>query len=83
MKVSTKTKSMNHWDARVLVMDDDETIRLALVALLNKLGYTVTATSNGEEAIGAYQVGLTSDQPFDVVILDLSIPAGMGGAEVM
>lgn len=81
--VNTKSKSMNHRNARVLVMDDDDTIRLGLTALLNELGYKVTATSDGEEAIGAYQAGLTSDQPFDVVILDLTIPAGMGGAEVM
>lgn len=81
--VNTKPKSMHHGNARVLVMDDDDTIRLGLVALLGELGYEVTATSDGEEAIGAYQAGLTSDQPFDVVILDLTIPAGMGGAEVM
>ncbi|MBA7705169.1 MAG: response regulator, partial [Calditrichaeota bacterium] len=68
---------------RVLVMDDDDTICLGLKALLGELGYEVETTANGEEAIERYGEALKSDQPFDAVIMDLTVPGGMGGAEAI
>ena len=68
---------------RVLVMDDDDTIRLGLAALLGELGYDVTTTAAGEEAVEIYTGELTSEHPIDVVILDLTVPTGMGGAETI
>ncbi len=68
---------------RVLVMDDDDTIRLGLAALLGELGYDVTTTAAGEEAVEIYTSELTSEHPIDVVILDLTVPTGMGGAETI
>ena len=67
----------------VLVMDDDDMIRLGMTALLGELGYDVETTADGEEAIERYGEALKSDRPFDAVILDLTIPGGMGGAETI
>ena len=64
-------------------MDDDDTIRLGLAALLGELGYDVTTTAAGEEAVEIYTSELTSKHPIDVVILDLTVPTGMGGAETI
>lgn len=70
-------------DGRVLIMDDDDMIRIGLNALLGELGYEVASTTNGREAIELYASERAAERPFDVVILDLTIPTGMGGAETV
>jgi len=67
---------------RVMVMDDEEDIRELYKLRLNKLGCKAILTSNGEDAIALYQQSLENDESIDVIILDLSIPGGMGGTEV-
>lgn len=64
-------------------MDDDDTIRFGLEALLTELGYEVVSTADGTAAVSAYLDGLDSGSPFDLVILDLTVPDGMGGKETM
>jgi two-component system, cell cycle sensor histidine kinase and response regulator CckA len=51
--------------------------------LLQHLGYEVIVAENGEEAIDFYRQSMELKRPFDVVILDLAIPGGLGGKEVM
>jgi len=70
-------------NARILVMDDDDTIRFGLEVLLTELGYDVVSATDGEAAVKAYSDGLDSGSPFDIVILDLTIPGGMGGKEAI
>ena len=62
----------------ILVMDDEDSIRDMMGDILSSYGYTVDFARNGEEAISLYQ-----DNAYDVVILDLTIPGGMGGKETM
>ena len=62
----------------VLVMDDDEMIRNILEGMLNKLGHTVFTVANGGQAIEKYK-----NLDIDLVILDITIPGGMGGIETM
>lgn len=66
---------------RVLIMDDEEMIREATGALLEHLGYRYESAKDGVEAIERYQAALQNNDPFDVVILDLTVPGGMGGHE--
>jgi len=68
---------------KVLVMDDDQTIKKALQKILTKSGYDVEFASDGDEAIDIYIKGKASAKPFDVVIMDLTIPGGMGGREAI
>ena len=68
---------------RILVMDDDAMIRETLGQLLPRLGYEVDFAEDGEEAIRRYEEGLSDGEPFDAVIVDLTIPGGMGGAETI
>jgi two-component system, cell cycle sensor histidine kinase and response regulator CckA len=68
---------------RILLMDDEETIHRMIGRTLRTLGYAVESVHDGEEALKAYKMALGSDKPFDVVIMDLTIPGGMGGKEAV
>lgn len=68
---------------KVLVMDDDENIREVASKMLQHLGCEVDTARNGEEAIGLYFKAKEEGDPFDVVIMDLTIPGGMGGKEAI
>jgi len=51
--------------------------------ILDHLGYTASFAKNGEEAITRYKEALADRLPFDAVIMDLTIPGGMGGRETI
>jgi signal transduction histidine kinase/ActR/RegA family two-component response regulator len=68
---------------KILVMDDEEIILDLLGELLDALGYDVTFASSGAHAIDAYKKALSNNTPFDLVIMDLTVPGGMGGKEAM
>ena len=68
---------------RVLIMDDEEMIRELVCQLLSRIGYEVDAAIDGAEAIELYRKAKESDNPFDAVIMDLTIPGGMGGKEAI
>lgn len=63
--------------ANILVVDDEQNIRLTLSALLRRVGHTVTTASSGEEA-----VSLFSTQSFDMMLVDLQMP-GINGIQVV
>ena len=64
-------------------MDDEETIRRGMSEVLTRLGHSITLAADGEEAVRLYQQRLASGRKFDVVILDLTVPGGVGGYEAM
>jgi len=64
---------------RVLVMDDDLMIREMVAEMLVSLGYDVEAVPGGEEAIRLYREAREGDRPFDLLLLDLTVPGGLGG----
>ncbi|MDI6793446.1 MAG: PAS domain S-box protein [bacterium] len=68
---------------RVLIMDDEEGVRDAVAQTLKTIGYEIELAVNGHEAIKLYKKAIESDQPFDAVIMDLTIPGGMGGKETI
>ena len=68
-------------EGSVLVMDDEEAIRTLPRAMLQYLGYQVLTCANGEEAVRLYREAVQAGKPFAVAIMDLTIPAGMGGKE--
>ncbi|MBT4520262.1 MAG: transporter substrate-binding domain-containing protein [Halieaceae bacterium] len=67
--------------AHILVVDDDELVREVLTNMLVTLGNTVETALDGGEAIEMYSKAIHGDNPYDVVIMDLTIPGGMGGKE--
>lgn len=68
---------------KVLVMDDEEIIRLVAANMLNHLGYQVSVASSGEEAVVLFEHEKRAGRPFDAVILDLTVRGGMGGRETV
>ena len=68
---------------RVLFMDDEDPIRAMAEALLKRLGLDVTCVPDGSETVKAYREAMEAGRPFDLVIMDLTVPGGMGGKEAM
>ena len=68
---------------RVLVMDDEPSIRDSLTVMLTSLGYQVTTAEDGARTLDIYEREFLAGRKFDVVIMDLTIPGGMGGRETM
>lgn len=64
---------------RVLIMDDQEVVRRALSEMLEKKGYIVAQAEHGEKAVEMFALAVRSGEPYHVVILDLTVPGGMGG----
>jgi two-component system cell cycle sensor histidine kinase/response regulator CckA len=68
---------------RVLLMDDEAMLRKLAEQMLKKLGYGVETVRDGAEAIKTYKKQQDLGEPFDVVILDLTIKGGMGGEQTL
>jgi len=68
---------------RVLIMDDEGMVVRVLERMLRKVGYECESVTNGEQLLDSYEKADQSGQPFDVVIMDLTIPCGMGGQEAV
>jgi PAS domain S-box-containing protein len=66
---------------RILVMDDEEIVRDVAQNILRELGCKVALAKEGAEAVAMYVDAMENGQPFDVVLMDLTIPGGMGGRE--
>jgi PAS domain S-box-containing protein len=66
---------------RILVMDDEAMIVRIAERVLQNSGYQTHGVTHGEAAVAAYREAFTARQRFDVVILDLTVPGGMGGRE--
>jgi CheY-like chemotaxis protein len=80
---NTKSDIIENGDGRILVMDDEEMVRDISVQFLTHLGYEAEAVPDGESAVEMYRQAMTSDSPFHLVIMDLTIPGGMGGKEAI
>jgi len=68
---------------KVLLMDDEDAVREVTGRILSHMGYQVGFARDGAEAIALYKEAKESGQPFDVVVMDLTIPGGMGGKEAI
>jgi PAS domain S-box-containing protein len=82
-KESEKDDTTFKGEGRILLMDDDDIIQRMGREILTELGFQVDVTENGEETIRMYEDKLSQGTPYDILILDLTIPGGMGGEEVI
>ena len=68
---------------RILVMDDEELVRTIAGEMLQALGYEPAFARDGEEALALYRDASAAGAPFDAVIMDLTVPGGMGGKDAV
>jgi PAS domain S-box-containing protein len=78
-----RSATLKSASGRILVMDDEESVRQTTGDALARLGYTVDFAEDGARAVEQYREALRSGRPFDLVIMDLTIPGGMGGLEAI
>ncbi|MBN1127761.1 MAG: PAS domain S-box protein [Chitinispirillaceae bacterium] len=76
-----KSMPLKKGTGKVLVMDDEPYMRDYASSLLSSLGYSVSTSKDGAETIRIFTDARDRGKPFKVVILDLTIPGGMGGKE--
>ena len=66
-----------------MVMDDEEQIRAITQAMLGLIGHEVVLAKDGMEALQFYREAIESKTPIDLIIMDLTVPGGMGGKETV
>lgn len=69
--------------AHIMIMDDDAMLREISEEMLSNLGYDVTQSADGGDAVSQYREVMNSDNNIDLVIMDLTIPSGIGGKEAI
>jgi CheY-like chemotaxis protein len=75
--------TMSVLKGRVLFMDDDETIQHMAAKIISRLGPEVDLAQDGSQAVRMYKDALDAGRRYDLVIMDLTIPGGMGGKEAI
>jgi len=68
---------------KILLMDDDEVVLEVVKDMLEESGHQVALALDGTEALSRYAAARQTAAPFDLVIMDLTIPGGMGGKETI
>ncbi len=79
--VETERETARDGKWRVLVMDDEDLVRDVAIGILEHLGCEALGARDGGEAIGMYEDAATGGAPFDLVVMDLTVPGKMGGRE--
>jgi PAS domain S-box-containing protein len=82
-EATSMTQRTQATKGRILLMDDEDIVSSLGQRMLKRLGYDVQIAREGGEAIQMYQEARETGTPFDAVIMDLTIPGGMGGKEAI
>jgi two-component system cell cycle sensor histidine kinase/response regulator CckA len=77
--VSSAPPALEQKPKRILVMDDEPSILDLTARMLGTQGYELETAREGKGALTLYRAAWDSGRPFDAVILDLTVPEGMGG----
>jgi CheY-like chemotaxis protein len=64
-------------------MDDQEIVRETVSSLLEQLGHEIVMAADGVEAIDMYRKSFRSENHIDLLIMDLTVPGGMGGEKAV
>jgi nitrogen-specific signal transduction histidine kinase/CheY-like chemotaxis protein len=76
-------KEIKFGHGNILIMDDEVQIRKVLGEMVQTCGYSFQAVPDGEQALHMFRQAQSGGEPFSAVILDLTIPGGLGGKEVV
>ena len=78
-----REEALKPLQGRVLFMDDEEPIVQMASLLLQRLGFKVEQARDGAETVEKFTAAYAAGQPFDLVVMDLTVPGGMGGREAI
>lgn len=78
-----KPEALIKGNGKILVMDDEPDLRKVLMKMLRLCGYTSEGAENGEDVLAILSGAELKNEKFEAVILDLTIPGGMGGKETV
>ena len=81
-KGEEKKKSANT-GKKILLMDDEEKVLSGTGKMLKRMGYDVYLALEGEEAVRLYEQALARKEPFDIVVMDLTVSGGLGATEII
>lgn len=81
--VEDMARQLTSTATKILVMDDDDMVLGTVKVMLEEMGQEVGVAVNGEQAIELYEEAKNEGRPFDLVIMDLTVPGGMGGKEAV
>jgi DNA-binding NtrC family response regulator len=70
-------------EGKILLIDDEDMVRKSVGEGLKRMGYEIECAEDGAEGIRLYKKAMEEKHPFHVVIMDLTIPGGMGGKEAV
>ncbi len=76
-------ESLKMGEGRILVMDDESILREITKDMLENMGYDVVVAEDGGKAIEIYSKAKKQGRPFDIVIMDLTVPGGIGGQDAI
>ncbi len=68
---------------RILFVDDEELLRSVVPKMLRAIGYSAECASSGPETVDEYRKAMDAGNPFDVVIIDLTVKGGISGEEAV
>ena len=83
LKSETTVRQAYCSSGKILVMDDEDGIREMLEEMLEQMGFSCVLTPEGQTALDTFKTAQAGGDPFRAVILDLTIPGGMGGKRVV
>ncbi len=78
-----KANAVFQGSGRILIMDDEKMIREMLSGMLEYMGFEVESVEEGGQVLSAWERSLEQENPFRAVILDLTVPGGMGGKDAV
>ena len=76
-------RSSEKGKGKILIMDDEEMIRTLLTKMVERFGYQAEAVKDGDSALERFTAAKQAEAPFDLVILNLIIPGGVGGRDTI
>jgi PAS domain S-box-containing protein len=82
-KMAGDPKPAVRFSGRILLMDDEEAIRVMASQLLRRMGLEVELANDGAEAVEKFKAAHASGTDFAAVVMDLTVPGGMGGCEAL
>lgn len=83
LKAGPVTENVILGKGKILYMDDEDSVRDIAGEILSFIGYSVRFARDGEEAVLLYKQAMETSEPFSAVIMDLTVPGGMGGKEAV